>query len=152
MQRRSSALRAADSLPLAPVHHQGVVLAVNGRECQVDCAGLVLKAVLAVHLPLVQPSQRVAVLQVEGAEPLVIAAWPEEHSSAEPLFEHDPKTGTLSINAARLKLAGVASVELACGDARLSISLDGRVQILGNEIVSAAVGAHRIEGASIDLN
>jgi hypothetical protein len=151
MQRRSSALRA-DSLPLAPVHHQGVVLAVNGRECQVDCAGLVLNAVLAAHLPLVQPSQRVAVLQVDGAAPLVMAAWPDEQSSAEPLFEHDAKTGTLSINAARLKLAGVASVELACGDARLSISLDGRVQILGNEIVSAAVGAHRIEGASIDLN
>ena len=151
MQRRSSALRAVPQ-PSTPSHHLGVVLAVNGRECQVDCEGTVLRAVLAAHLPLVQPSQRVAVLQVEGAQPLVLAAWPDEQSSAAPLFEHDAKTGTLSINAARLKLAGVASVELACGDARLSISLDGRVQILGNEIVSAAVGAHRIEGASIDLN
>jgi hypothetical protein len=151
MQRRSSALRA-ECLPSAPSHHLGVVLAVDGRACEVDCDGIVLHAVLAAHLPLVQASQRVAVLQVEGAPALVIAAWPDENSSAEPLFEHDAKTGTLSINAARLKLAGVASVELACGDARLSISLDGRVEILGNEIVSAAVGAHRIEGASIDLN
>ena len=86
MQRRSSALRA-ESLPSAPVHHLGVVLAVNGRECQVDCAGIVLHAVLAAHLPLVQPSQRVAVLQVDGAAPLVMAAWPDEQSSAEPLFD-----------------------------------------------------------------
>jgi hypothetical protein len=151
MQRRSSAVRA-DSLPSVPSHHLGVVLAVDGRACEVDCDGTVLHAVLAPHLPLVQPSQRVAVLQVEGVQPLILASWPDEQSSTEPLFEHDRKTGTLSINATRLKLAGVASVELACGDARLSISLDGRVEILGNEIVSAAVGAHRIEGASIDLN
>lgn len=154
LPRRSQLARAehlarADS---APSHHCGLVLSVNVRECRVECGGLVLDAVLAAHLPFVEPRQQVLVLQAEGMRPLVIAAWPDMQASAEPIFQHDADTGTLSISAARLKLAGIASLELACGDGRLAISLDGRVQILGNEIVSAAVGAHRIEGGSIDLN
>ena len=43
-------------------------------------------------------------------------------------------------------------IELRCGEAHVRITLDGKVHIEGNDIVSAAMCSNRIEGASIDLN
>lgn len=107
-------------------------------------------AAIATHIPGLQPGQRVLATQVEPDGWLVIAAWPAAGQPGP--YRFDPATATLHVEAPRLQLAGVAQVELRCGDALVRLSLDGKVQILGAEVLSSAMGAHRIEGASIDLN
>lgn len=133
-------------------HSTGVVASVTGRSCLVRCNDGVVEAAISPHLPLIRVSQRVCLLHATGSPPLVTAAWPMDQEDAGPMFELDEASGTLNISASRLKLAGVASVELACGEARVLVTVDGRVEILGNEILSAAYGSHRIEGGTIDLN
>lgn len=130
----------------------GVVVSVTGRTCQVRCDDHLVDAIISTHIALIRPSQQVCLLHAPGCPPLVTAAWPTDAQDAGPMLELDEASGTLSISASRLKLAGVASVELACGDASVRVTVDGRVEILGNEILSAAYGSHRIEGGSIDLN
>lgn len=125
-------------------------VSVNGCEIEID--GARYQAVLATHIPHVQAGQRVAVLNGGEQIPyLVIAAWPLEGSDDTPL-RYDPTDRTLHIKAARLDISALATVELSCGDARIRLSVDGKAQIEGKEIVSAAIGANKIEGATIDLN
>lgn len=140
----------------APLPQQAAtVLAVQGHTCVLVLGGTDMEpatstATIATHIPGLQPGQRVLVTQAEPGGWLVIAAWPAAGQPGP--YRFDPATGTLHVEAPRLQLAGVVLVELRCGDALVRLSLDGKVQILGAEVLSAAVGTHRIEGASIDLN
>jgi hypothetical protein len=137
------------------------VLAVQGHTCVLalgdtvnpggqDADPATITAAVATHIPGLQAGQRVLATQAEPGGWLVIAAWPAAGQPGP--YRFDPATGTLHVEAPRLQLAGVAQMELRCGDALVRLSLDGKVQILGAEVLSSAVGAHRIEGASIDLN
>jgi hypothetical protein len=128
----------------------GVVLSVSGGACEVLVAGVKRAAAIATHVPSLVPQQRVVLMQAAADDWLVTAAWPA--AGSESPFQFDAQSGLLRIHAARLQLSAVGAVELQCGDASVRLSLDGKVQIEGAEILSAAVGAHRIEGASIDLN
>jgi hypothetical protein len=58
----------------------------------------------------------------------------------------------LRIEASRLQLTGLAGVELRCGDAVLRLTAQGELLTQAQSITQAAIGAHRLEGASIDLN
>jgi len=134
-----------------PQPQAAAVLAVQGPACVLALQyGGPVTAAIATHIPGLQPGQRVLALPAEPGGWLVIAAWPADGQGGP--YRFDPATGTLHVEAARLQLAGLAQVELRCGDALVRLSLDGKVQILGAEVLSSAVGAHRIEGASIDLN
>lgn len=136
------------------VQDQGCVLALGGQHVgQASPAAstpATTAAAIATHIPGLQAGQRVLAMRAGPDGWLVIAAWPAAGQPGP--YRFDPATGTLHVEAPRLQLAGVAQVELRCGDARVRLSLDGKVQILGAEVLSSAVGAHRIEGASIDLN
>ena len=121
--------------------------------CEIEVDGKTYPATIATHIPYIVPGQQVAALDVGGyAGWLIVAAWPATDRHIEAPFAFDPATGTLRIKATRLDLAAVVNIELSCGEARLSLSVDGKTQIEGKEILSAAVGSNRIEGASIDLN
>jgi hypothetical protein len=126
------------------------VLSVEGSGCQLDIDGVCCAAVISSHLLSLQPGQRVVAINPGEETWLVVAAWPV--AEEETAFRFDPATGVLHIEAPRLQLAALGSVELHCGDARISLSVDGKITVLGNEVLSSAVGSHRIEGASIDLN
>jgi len=129
------------------------IASVASTSCEIEIAGSICVASIATHIPYVLPGQRVAVLDGgEQAGWLITAAWPVCDSKIEAPFHFDPATGTLRIQAARLNLAAVANIELTCGEARIRLSVDGKMQIEGKEILSAAIGSNRIEGASIDLN
>lgn len=41
---------------------------------------------------------------------------------------------------------------LQCGDARIVLRRDGKLTVVGKEIVSRATGRHRIRGATVDIN
>ncbi len=126
-----------------------VVVSTSGNTCEVDIAGQHHRAAIATHIPGLQPGQRVLV-QGDLADWLVTAAWPAP--GAAPVFQIDVQSGLLRIHAARVQLSALGAIELNCGDASLRLSLDGKVQIEGKDVLSAASGSNRIEGASIDLN
>ncbi|MES2264689.1 MAG: hypothetical protein V4724_39830 [Pseudomonadota bacterium] len=134
-------------------HIAATVRSVSGATCDIDIGGAPYRSAIATHILSVVPGQRVAVLDGgPGAGYLVIAAWPLDNQAADTPLNFDAATGTLHIQAARLNLAALAGIELQCGEARIRMTLDGKVQIEGNEVLSAAIGSNRIEGASIDLN
>ncbi len=134
----------------ALTQQMGIVRAVEGHRCQLDIAGTPCQAAISPHLLSLQPGQRVVALRDGEHNWLITAAWPMAQD--EPPFRFDPATGTLHIEAPRLQLAALGRVELRCGDARVSLGVDGKVTLLGSEVLSSAVGSHRIEGATIDLN
>lgn len=134
-------------------HLTALVKSVSGAHCEVDIDGTVRTCAVATHILSLTPGQRVALLD-GGAEAgcLVVAAWPLHDSAVDMPLHFDAATGTLRIQAARLNLGALARIELQCGEAQLRLTLDGKVHIEGQHIVSAAIGSNRIEGASIDLN
>ncbi|NHZ64328.1 hypothetical protein [Massilia genomosp. 1] len=149
-------LNKASSAPVEALFEPGTsatatLTSVAGSGCEIEIAARTYRASVSPHLLHLIVGQQVAALFAGDAGWLVYAAWPAPGHSSAPL-RFDEATGTLCIDAARLTLAALASIELRCGDALLRLSLDGRVHLEGMEIVSAAVGSNRIEGASIDLN
>lgn len=126
------------------------VSSVNGPSCLLDIGGVACPATISTHLLRLHPGQRVVAVNGGDEAWLVIAAWPTEADDAP--FRFDAKNGVLHIEAPRLQLAALGSVELHCGDALVSLGVDGNVEISGAEVISSAVGANRIEGATIDLN
>ncbi len=139
---------AAALLPNA--WHPAVVVSAEGQGCQLTVGGERVQAAIATHLPMVVSGQRVLAWLDADAGWLVTAAWP--HPDNPPVLRYDADAACLHIEATRLKLSGVASVALSCQDARVQLAMDGKVQIEGRDILSSALGSHRIEGASIDLN
>ena len=134
-------------------HLAAIVKSVSGTSCEIDIDGTAYPCAIASHLLSVVPGQRVAVLDGgSDAGCLVIAAWPLDDGNVATPLRFDPASGTVHIQAARLNLGALSAIELQCGEARIRLSLDGRVQIEGNDVLSAAIGSNRIEGASIDLN
>jgi hypothetical protein len=133
-----------------PIQQTATVRSIEGNRCLLDIAGTACPAFISTHLLGLQPGQRVVALCDHDNTWLVTAAWPM--ATDEPLLRFDSKTGALHIEAPRLQLAALGSVELRCGDARVSLSMDGKVTVLGDEVLSSAVRSHRIEGATIDLN
>jgi hypothetical protein len=134
----------------SPQQQTATVRSVEGNRCLLDISGTTCPALISTHLLGLQPGQRVVALCDEENTWLVTAAWPM--ATDDPLLRFDSKTGTLHIEAPRLQLAALGSIELRCGDAQVSLSIDGKVTVLGDEVLSSAVGSHRIEGATIDLN
>jgi hypothetical protein len=128
----------------------GVVVSVTGTACEVLLAGQTHTAAVATHVPFLLPGQRVMAAKAGEGGWLIVAAWPA--AGSESPFQFDVQTRLLRIQASRLQLSAVAAIELLCGDARVRLTLDGKVQIEGAEVLSSAVGSNRIEGASIDLN
>jgi len=43
-------------------------------------------------------------------------------------------------------------IELRCGDARVRMSRDGKVVVLGNDVVSRARGRNKIKGGTVNIN
>jgi hypothetical protein len=114
---------------------------------------------LATHLPTPMPGQRVLVAMAHTDAPLIVAAYPlagpqtaASTAARQPPIQLDPATGVLRIEAPHLQLAGLASVELRCGSATLLLNVQGEVMLQAEAITQSAIGAYRIEGASIDLN
>ncbi|MDQ1818146.1 hypothetical protein RBA41_33090 [Massilia sp. CCM 9210] len=134
-------------------YRTATVKALAGAVCDIEIDGALYAAAIATHILSVVAGQRVAVLD-GGADAgfLVVAAWPMPDAAVAVPLNFDAATGTLHIQAARLNLSALATIELSCGEARIRLTLDGKAHIEGAEVLSAAIGSNRIEGASIDLN
>lgn len=139
--------------PTAAASHTATVVRAERAHLEIEVAGERRRAALATHVPPVVRGQRVLAVEPAGeAEWLVVAAWPAPGEPPPEPVSLDPATGTLHVRAARIDLTAVASIELSCGGTKIRLGVDGRVTIDGEEIVSSALGAHRIEGATVDIN
>lgn len=125
------------------------VRSLDGSHIGVDVDGVQYDAQLATHVPGVALGQRVLVA-LDGTLCLIIAAWPQANQA--PLFQFDATLGRLQINAAQLAIQALSTLELVCGPTRISLDVSGRLESHGNDILSSAIGAQRIEGGSIDFN
>lgn len=135
------------------------VLAVLGPfsiEVSIGPAGKEVVAV-ATHVPMPLPGQTVLLARPAEAPALVVAAYGALPSAvpvpaAPPLFDFDAQSGVLTIHAHCIKLEGVGSIELHCADAMLRLNAHGELLSQAQTITQAAIGSHRIEGASVDIN
>jgi hypothetical protein len=153
------ALRATMATPASPTipasraasggQQFATVNALDGARIGVEYGGVQYDAQLATHVPGVALGQRVLVA-FDDAACLIIAAWPQANQA--PLLQFDAALGRLQINAAQLDLQALGTLELVCGPTRISLDASGRLEIHGNDILASAIGAHRIEGGSIDFN
>jgi hypothetical protein len=64
-----------------------------------------------------------------------------------------PTNGTdINIRGHRFIVDSDEEIELRCGEAKLRISRDGKVIVLGNDVLSRARRRNRIKGGSVNIN
>ncbi|WP_157462662.1 hypothetical protein [Curvibacter gracilis] len=135
--------------------YQGEVLECHGSQALVQTALGLLTAGLATHVPGVEPGQRV-VLHCTPDPPhqhaLIVAAYPLKNAQSAPMLNYDAGSRTLKISATRLELSALDTVVLRCGEASIRLDVQGELCSQADRILSAALGSHRIEGASVEIN
>lgn len=153
MKTNQSPMSGTKAHGLLSDHRTATVRTVTKRVCEIAFDQQIHAAALATHIPCVLPGQKVVAFN--GGDDLgwlIIAAWSSPSHPYESALDFDPASGTLHIHAARVSLSALAAVEISCGDARISLTLDGKATVEGNDVLSSALGSNRIEGGSIDLN
>lgn len=149
----------SDVPSLSPWRTAEVLATLSPSSLKIKSGAQVELVAVASHVPMPVPGQRVLIACAEGVPGLVIAAYPLVQDQAAgaspqepPLLQFDEQSGTLCIHARQLKLQGIGSVELHCGDAVLRLNAQGELLTHAQVITQSAIGAHRIEGASVDIN
>lgn len=135
--------------------HLGEVLEQDGLLVRVQTAMGTSHAMLATHVPGVEPGQQVVLLcgaASSGGSALIVAAYPLDKGRQAPLLDYDGTTRTLTISATRLELSGLDTVALRCGDVSVRLDVQGELSSQADHILSAALGSHRIEGATVEIN
>jgi len=92
---------------------------------------------------------------LEGAEILLIF---EDDDLARPIIigtlrDRLPSNGIqISIRGRRVIVEANEEIELLCGEAKLRITRDGKVVVLGNDVLSRARCRNRIRGGTVNIN
>jgi hypothetical protein len=82
----------------------------------------------------------------------------EDNDRARPIIvgrvrERLPSAGIeIHLRGRRFTVETDEEVELRCGDAKLRITRDGKVVVLGNDVVSRARRGNRIKGGTVNIN
>lgn len=64
-----------------------------------------------------------------------------------------PRSGVeISLRGRRLVVETDEEIELRCGDAKIRITGEGKVVVLGNDVVSRARRQHKIKGGTVNIN
>jgi hypothetical protein len=133
-------------------------------EVAVDNTGIPFDALLPLGSVLPFIGQRACVIKdTVNDQWLVTALFPSYDSpsavgaattpsNSAPLLTFDKESRTVTLDVTRMEIKALESIELRCGDARFRLTMQGAVLLSGETITSTAIGEHRIEGASIDLN
>lgn len=92
---------------------------------------------------------------VEGAEILLVF---EDNDVAQPIIigtvrDRLPSNGIeISIRGRRFIVDSDEEIELRCGEAMLRITREGKVIVLGNDVLSRARRRNRIKGGTVNIN
>jgi hypothetical protein len=93
----------------------------------------------------------------ESEAPEVLLVF-EDNDLARPIViakvrERLPSAGIeIHVRGRRFAVETDEEIELRCGDARVRITRDGKVVVLGNEVVSRARRGNRIKGGTVNIN
>jgi hypothetical protein len=91
----------------------------------------------------------------EGSEVLLVF---EDNDLAKPIIigkvrDCLPNGGIdIRVRGRRFTVETDEEIELRCGDAKLRITRDGKVVVLGNDVVSRARRRNRIKGGTVNIN
>jgi hypothetical protein len=95
---------------------------------------------------------------LDGPEETEILLVFENNDLAQPIIigtvrDRLPSNGIeIYIRGRRFTVEAEEEVELRCGDAKLRITRDGKVVVLGNDVVSRARRRNRIKGGTVNIN
>jgi hypothetical protein len=126
---------------------------VEGR-CYVDFPGNAAGPVAA-KLALTDTATAELLSYPRGTEVLLVF---EDNDFTRPVIigrvrDRLPQTGIeIHIRGRRFAVETDEEIELRCGDAKLRISRDGKVVVLGNEVVSRARRENKIRGGTVNIN
>ena len=123
----------------------------NGRPL-VDCSGTGPISALAVWIPGA-PSwsdcigARILVGFINGDEtqPIVIGLLEAPAVVGNSVSAHEPVPQTLRIEAGK-------EMVIECGEAKISLRKDGRIEIRGTHLISRSSGPNKIKGGSVFIN
>lgn len=84
-------------------------------------------------------------LNGDEAQPIVLGLLepPRSQAKIDPAAEKTPET--LRVHAGR-------ELVIECGDAKISLRKDGRIEIRGTHVISRSSGPNKIKGASVFIN
>ena len=135
----------------------GAVVAVNessvplvdypGNKNGPLCARLALSLADAERLAKAWQSSQVLLVFVNGDERLPVITGLVQESFDDPAYQVADWEGFR-----QLFLRAEEELVLQCGDAKIVLRRDGKLTIVGKEILSRAVERHRIRGATVDIN
>jgi len=126
---------------------------IEGR-CYVDFPGNEAGPVAA-KLALTDTATAEILSYPRGTEVLLVF---EDNDLARPVIigrvrDRLPQTGIeIHIRGRRFTVETDEEIELRCGDAKLRISRDGKVVVLGNDVVSRARRENKIRGGTVNIN
>jgi hypothetical protein len=69
-----------------------------------------------------------------------------------PQADHDKKPVDLLVDNERIVLDAKKEIVLKCGKGSITIKKDGKIVILGTNLISRSRGPHKIKGASVSIN
>ena len=149
-------------LQAEPEDHQPAIGAQRGRVVRIDSDGRLFvdfpgNLTGPVHAKLAVSAMELAEV-VESAEPTEILLVFENNDPALPIIvgtvrDRLPSDGIeIYIRGRRITVDAGAEIELRCGDGKVRITRDGKVVVLGNDVVSRARRQNRIKGGTVNIN
>jgi Domain of unknown function (DUF6484) len=148
----------ADGAPIAVAGIQGIVVGVliglvEGGVALVSFPGnpttQAVRARTLVQLHAKDVGRRVALLFELGDpnQPIVMGCVTGLYADAPA-----PRLADASIDGQKITICASSQLVLRCGNASITLSSDGGIEIRGVNLVSRASGRNRIFGGAIDLN
>jgi hypothetical protein len=123
-----------------------------------NTSGLPLQARSTVRLGKEQVGREIT-LMFEAGDPQkpVVTGVVEQHVQAcdgRVSISKEPaeKTVAVELEGTRLVFAAESEIVLRCGEASITLTRAGKVLIRGTYLLSRSSGAHRIKGASVEIN
>lgn len=106
-----------------------------------------------IKLSKIQLGSEVVLLLVGNSSPVITGII--EAEPVEILVENETSIfpdNIIKVDGHTLDLKATNRISLQCGQARITLTKDGKITIKGKYLLSRAKGANRIQGGSVDLN
>lgn len=150
------------ALQAEPENHQPAIGPQRGRLVRIDSDGRLFvdfpgNLAGPVAAKLAVSAMEIADV-VDRAEPAEILLVFENNDPALPIIvgtvrDRLPSDGIeIYVRGRRIAIDADEEVELRCGEAKVRITRDGKVVVLGNDVVSRARRQNRIKGGTVNIN
>ncbi|AKJ41630.1 DUF6484 domain-containing protein [Pragia fontium] len=129
----------ADKIPVVEI--------VNGTQCETHLARSCVK------LAKVQLGAEVVLLMIGDNAPVITGVIDAEPVEIEIEEQHPAfAKNIIKVDGQIVDLKATERISLQCGQARITLTKDGKISIKGKYLLSRAKGSNRIQGGSVELN